>query len=108
MKKISQLTSSKSTIVGADLAEVLPQSSTSWVKQPHLLRLNGLLLVVFLSSVTLGFDGSMMNGLLSLESWNKQFGTPRSGILGLTNAVLPLGVVCHHMPLRVLPYDADL
>lgn len=80
-------------VVGNELAAVLPQREKSWITQPHLLQLNFYILIVLLSSVTLGFDGSMMNGLLSLDTWNDYFGTPRSSLLGLINAVLSLGVV---------------
>lgn len=46
-----------SQIVGVALAEVLPQTSKSWYQQPHLLRLNLLLLVPLLSSSVSGYDG---------------------------------------------------
>lgn len=93
MTKLKHLTASKTTVVGADLAAVLPTSDKHWIRQPHLLKLNAYLFIALLSAVNLGFDGSMMNGLLSLESWNREFGTPRGSLLGITNAVLPLGVV---------------
>lgn len=93
MTSVKELAASKTTVVGESLASVLPRSPTSWVGVPHLLRLNILLLLVLCSSMTLGFDASMMGGLLSLETWNSYFGTPRSSLLGLMNAVLPLGVV---------------
>ncbi|KAH8879513.1 general substrate transporter [Thozetella sp. PMI_491] len=83
----------KVNAVGNELAAVLPQHSKSWITQPHLLQLNFYILIVLLSSVTLGFDGSMMNGLLSLDTWNDYFGTPRSSLLGLINAVLSLGLL---------------
>jgi hypothetical protein len=44
-------------IVGVALAEVIPQSDISWFRQPHLLRLNLLLLVPLLSSSVSGYDG---------------------------------------------------
>jgi hypothetical protein len=44
-------------IVGPALAEVLPSSEKYWFQQPHLLRLNLLLLVPLLSSSVSGYDG---------------------------------------------------
>lgn len=44
-------------IVGAALAEVLPQTKKYWFQHAHLLRLNLLLLVPLLSSSVSGYDG---------------------------------------------------
>lgn len=44
-------------IVGAALAEVLPKTDKYWFQQPHLLRLNALLLIPLLSSSVAGYDG---------------------------------------------------
>ena len=41
----------------------------SWWKQPNLRRLYLMLPVLFLGSTTLGYDGSLLNGLQSMESW---------------------------------------
>lgn len=47
-------------VVGISLAEVLPQTSKYWFQQPHLLRLNLLLLIPLISSSVSGFDGESM------------------------------------------------
>lgn len=44
-------------IVGAALNEVLPQTNKYWFQQPHLLKLNLILLVPMLSSSVFGYDG---------------------------------------------------
>jgi hypothetical protein len=44
-------------IVGAALAEVLPQTGRIWWQESHLLRLNLFLLVPLLSSSVSGYDG---------------------------------------------------
>lgn len=44
-------------IVGTAVAEVLPRSDKYWFQQPHLLRLNLLLLIPLLSSSVSGYDG---------------------------------------------------
>jgi hypothetical protein len=40
-----------------------------WWRVPHLIRLNILLLVPFLTSYVGGFDGSMLNGVQTLPQW---------------------------------------
>jgi hypothetical protein len=40
-----------------------------------------------ISSSTMGYDGSMMNGLQSLPQWESAFGFPTGGKLGLLNAI---------------------
>lgn len=44
-------------IVGAALAEVLPQSNKWWFQQPHLLELNLKLVIPLMSSSVSGYDG---------------------------------------------------
>lgn len=44
-------------IVGAALAAVLPQYDRTWMKVPHLLKLNLLLFIPLLSSAVAGYDG---------------------------------------------------
>jgi len=77
--------------VGTDLASVLPKDGRSWYTTPHLIRLNLCLLVPLLSSATVGYDGSMMNGLQILPQWKNFFGNPEGALLGVMNAVYPLG-----------------
>ncbi|EMD94380.1 hypothetical protein COCC4DRAFT_64797 [Bipolaris maydis ATCC 48331] len=79
--------------VGQDLAAVLPVEPKPWYQTRHLLRLNLCLLVPLLSSATLGYDGSMMNGLMTLPQWRDSFGHPQGALLGFINAVYPLGKV---------------
>ncbi|KAL1895701.1 hypothetical protein Sste5346_005173 [Sporothrix stenoceras] len=89
-------------IVGNELAALLPQDGKSWIFKSHLVMLNFYIVVVMMSPVTMGFDGSMMNGLLSLTTWNDYFGTPRSSLLGLINAVLSLGVLLAAFPAGII------
>ncbi|OZJ06758.1 hypothetical protein BZG36_00264 [Bifiguratus adelaidae] len=79
-------------IVGNDLARILPTDAKPWYLTGHLLKLNFLLLFCLLSSSGFGYDGSMMNALQSLAQWQNYF-TPAANILGLLNAVNPLGGV---------------
>jgi hypothetical protein len=38
-------------------------------KQPELRKLYGMMVFLFLGSTTLGYDGSLLNGLQTMESW---------------------------------------
>lgn len=73
-------------IVGRALAEVLPETDKWWFQIPHLLQLNLILLVPLMSSSVAGYDGSLMNGLQSLEQWKSYFDNPTGALLGLVNA----------------------
>lgn len=50
-------TMKEAQIVGEALAQVLPRTNKWWFQQPHLLRLNLVLLVPLLSSSVSGYDG---------------------------------------------------
>ncbi|KAJ0323961.1 hypothetical protein COL5a_008081 [Colletotrichum fioriniae] len=91
-------------IVGAALAEVLPKTDRYWFQQPHLLRLNLLLLIPLLSSSVAGYDGSLMNGLQSLQQWREYFGHPTGVRLGVVNAAQSIGSV---LALPIVGYLAD-
>ncbi|OAA68708.1 hexose transporter [Niveomyces insectorum RCEF 264] len=80
-------------IVGEALAEVLPQTTKWWFQRSHLLRLNFLLLIPLLSSSVAGYDGSLMNGLQSLDQWRDHFDNPQGAKLGLVNAAQSIGSV---------------
>lgn len=54
-------------IVGTALAEVLPQTNKYWFQQPHLLRLNLLLLIPLLSSSVSGYDGALFIQALAMR-----------------------------------------
>ncbi|TVY62513.1 Lactose permease [Fusarium oxysporum f. sp. cubense] len=72
----------------------MPESSVNtdrWWKSPNLRQLNLLLIIPMLSIFTQGFDGSMMNGLQSVEPWREYFGEPKGSTLGLFNAAYPMG-----------------
>ncbi|KXH42749.1 hypothetical protein CNYM01_03772 [Colletotrichum nymphaeae SA-01] len=91
-------------IVGAALAEVLPKTDRYWFQQPHLLRLNLLLLIPLLSSSVAGYDGSLMNGLQSLQQWREYFGHPAGVRLGVVNAAQSIGSI---LALPIVGYLAD-
>lgn len=82
-----------SEIVGPAIAEVLPDYSRPWFQVAHLLKLNLLLLVPLLSSATAGYDGSLMNGLQSIQEWRDYFNNPQGTTLGFINAAQNFGCI---------------
>ncbi|PVH79102.1 general substrate transporter [Cadophora sp. DSE1049] len=84
---------SKSNIqaVGAELAAVLPIDQIPWYKKSHLRSLNFSIISCVLFSAANGYDGSMMNGLQSLQQWQSFMNFPTGAWLGFINAVTPLG-----------------
>ncbi|KAF4898898.1 Lactose permease [Colletotrichum fructicola] len=78
-------------IVGASLADVLPSTNKFWFQEPHLLKLNLILLVPMLSSSVFGYDASLMNALQSLEQWRGYFGDPKGALLGTVIASQSIG-----------------
>lgn len=78
-------------IVGEAIAGVLPDNGKPWYRVKHLLLLNLIMLVPLLSSATAGYDGSLMNGLQSMQEWRDEFGSPKGAMLGLVNAAQPIG-----------------
>ncbi|KAK5045722.1 hypothetical protein LTR84_009091 [Exophiala bonariae] len=79
--------------VGKELAAVLPNNPKPWYLVPHLLKLNLILLVPLFSSASVGYDGSMMNGLQTLPQWRVFFDRPEGAMLGLMNSIYPVGKV---------------
>ncbi|GMG20452.1 unnamed protein product [Ambrosiozyma monospora] len=80
-------------VVGSKLAPIMKNDTTPWYKKHHLIMLNLLLLIPIMSSGTNGYDGSLMNGLQSLETWRHQFGHPQGTMLGFVNAAQCFGAL---------------
>ncbi|KAL7656176.1 hypothetical protein ACMYSQ_005290 [Aspergillus niger] len=72
------------------LAAVLP-SGPAWYKQPHLVRLNLIILSLVMFSSANGYDGSLMNGLEALDQWKAFMNNPTGARLGWLNAIYWLG-----------------
>ncbi|KAH8690337.1 general substrate transporter [Talaromyces proteolyticus] len=72
-----------------NIQNVLPDDDFPWYKQRHLLLLNIFMIIPYLSSTTNGYDGSMLNGLQSMNQWQQFFNFPTSTRLGsLSNGVI--------------------
>ena len=82
---------------GSELYRLLEGRDTRWYNG-RLLLLNAIMVLLLITSMTNGYDGSMMNGLQTLDQWVAYFGTPTGGTLGLFNAI-QVSVSCR-APLR--------
>uniref|UniRef100_A0A0B7KI59 Major facilitator superfamily (MFS) profile domain-containing protein n=1 Tax=Bionectria ochroleuca TaxID=29856 RepID=A0A0B7KI59_BIOOC len=80
-------------LVGRDIASALPENPRPWWKEPHLLRLNMLLLVVMMAAATVGYDGAMMNALQINLEWKSYYNNPAKAKLGAINAMMPAGKI---------------
>ncbi|GLI80217.1 hypothetical protein PoHVEF18_008569 [Penicillium ochrochloron] len=76
----------------------------SWWRVPHLIKLNLLLLVPFLTSYVGGFDGSMLNGIQTVPKWQEDFNHPHGSLLGLMVNMQVIGGV---VSLPLAPFAAD-
>ncbi|KAH8815185.1 MFS sugar transporter-like protein [Xylogone sp. PMI_703] len=77
----------------------------TWYKQKGMRGLYICLMFVVLTSATNGYDGSMMNGLQSLEQWRSYYHNPSPSQLGLLNCIMSVGSL---VALSVSPYIADI
>ncbi|KIJ36375.1 hypothetical protein M422DRAFT_212350 [Sphaerobolus stellatus SS14] len=75
-----------------------------WYKNSRLLALNGWIFLLLITSSTNGYDGSMMNGVLSLDIFENYFHHPTGGKLGLFNAIQNIGSLSG---LPFAPYVTD-
>jgi len=78
--------------------------AVTWYKDPALRKTYICLMFVVLTSATNGYDGSMINGLQSLDYWQDYFGHPTGSLLGLLACIMSIGSL---VALPVVPYIAD-
>ncbi|KAH6679996.1 general substrate transporter [Plectosphaerella plurivora] len=76
----------------------------SWWRVPHLVKLNLLLLIPFFASYIGGFDGSMLNGIQTVQHWQDDFNHPSGSLLGLLVNMQVIGGV---VSLPLAPFIAD-
>lgn len=60
--------------------------------------------MLLITSSTNGYDGSMMNGLQSVDQWRIYFNNPSGGKLGLLNAIQNIGALAAY---PFAPYISD-
>ncbi|KAG6839926.1 hypothetical protein C0991_010315 [Blastosporella zonata] len=75
-----------------------------WYNNRRLITLNAWIVLLLITSSTNGYDGSMMNGLQSLEQWTSYFKNPTGGKLGLLNAIQNIGSLAAY---PIAPYISD-
>jgi len=74
---------------GQHLKHFLPNYGKHWIKVPHLLQLNILMLIVSLTSTNTGYDGSLLNAFQSIPDWMHAMGNPTGAVLGaMSNGVV--------------------
>ncbi|KAG5636475.1 hypothetical protein H0H81_007893 [Sphagnurus paluster] len=75
-----------------------------WYNNRRLIALNAWILLLLITSSTNGYDGSMMNGLQSLDQWKGYFNFPTGSKLGLLNAIQNIGSLAAY---PIAPYLSD-
>ena len=75
------------------LEDVIPQLDKPWYRYGWLLQLNIFLLGGILAQVTSGYDGSMMNSLQSLPSWQEYFNHPTGSKLSTMSNGIAIGTL---------------
>ncbi|KAK2028988.1 general substrate transporter [Colletotrichum zoysiae] len=77
--------------VTVDAAIANKRGAFKWMSNPGIVKLNCVLVLSLVSSYATGYDGSMMNGLQSLDTWKESFNDPDAEELGLLNAIQNVG-----------------
>ncbi|KUJ16312.1 general substrate transporter [Mollisia scopiformis] len=77
----------------------------TWWKHRGLRRLYVMMPILFLGSTTNGYDGSLLNGLQTMDPWQAYFNNPTGSKLGLITAIQQIGAIC---ALFFSSYIADL
>lgn len=75
-----------------NIEDLITQSTPFW-KVPHLRALNFYIALTTLTSTTHGYDGSILNGFQSLESWRSYLNYPTGSLLGLLSNAFIFGVI---------------
>ncbi|KEZ42102.1 hypothetical protein SAPIO_CDS6339 [Scedosporium apiospermum] len=76
-----------------------------WWKHAGLRKLYCMMPILFLASTTTGYDGSLLNGLQTMEPWQEYFDHPDGSRLGLFTAIMNIGAAS---ALLFSSYIADL
>ncbi|KAJ2916549.1 hypothetical protein MD484_g3844, partial [Candolleomyces efflorescens] len=82
----------------------LVDPNRKWYNNRRLIALNGWIVLLLITSSTNGYDGSMMNGLQSIDQWRLYFNEPRGSMLGLLNAIQNIGSLAAY---PFAPYITD-
>lgn len=86
----------------SEVKHLLLLDTTPWYRKPNLRRLYFCLVPAVLGvEMTSGYDGSILNGLQAVETWNNYFNNPSGAILGIITAAFSIGAV---IALPVVPW----
>ncbi|KAJ5652566.1 hypothetical protein N7507_009992 [Penicillium longicatenatum] len=93
--------------MGKDTFELAGQQwpKVTWYKMKGMRFVYLTLWAAMITSATNGYDGSLMNGLEAMDSWNKSYNNPRGATLGLLAASMAIGSM---LSIPVVPYVADM
>ncbi|KAL5115647.1 hypothetical protein ACEQ8H_006446 [Pleosporales sp. CAS-2024a] len=80
-----------STVAPTTMDQALVGRKTGWFADRGIITINLILVLSQISSYATGYDGSMMNGLQSLDEWNAFFHQPGASTLALLNAIQNVG-----------------
>ena len=82
--------------------QLLDLDKTPWYKKKNLRKLYFCLVPAVLGvEMTSGYDGSILNGLQAVDSWNTYFNNPGGAVLGVITAAFSIGAV---LALPVVPF----
>lgn len=88
----------------SELQELISRQNVRWWKGWGL-RINLICVLLIITSMTNGYDGSIMNGLQTLPQWQSIMGEPTGGTLGILNAIQSIGGIA---ALPFNPYLVDI
>ncbi|KAJ5491102.1 hypothetical protein N7539_002669 [Penicillium diatomitis] len=77
----------------------------TWWKMKGMRSVYLTLWAAMITSATNGYDGSLMNGLQSMDSWNESYNYPTGSTLGILACSMSIGSL---ISIPVVPYVADL
>lgn len=88
---------------GSDNYKHIPNNTNPiWWKDPGLRRLNLGIAFMFSSAGAIGFDGSLINGLLAIPIFFANMGDTPSNTLGVIFGAIPLGAVFVFIPASIV------
>ncbi|KAI0716664.1 general substrate transporter [Earliella scabrosa] len=82
----------------------LVDPNRKWYNNRRLIVLHAWLVLLLITSSTNGFDGSLMNSLQSMQTWQNFFNSPEGPTLGLLNAIQNIGSLAGY---PFAPYLSD-
>ncbi|KAJ5198249.1 hexose transporter protein [Penicillium cinerascens] len=93
--------------MGKDTFELAGQEwpKVTWWRMKGMRFVYLTLWAAMITSATNGYDGSLMNGLEAMSSWNRSYNNPSGGTLGLLAAAMSIGSM---LSIPVVPYVADI